>query len=1057
MTLTNSTISGNYAGYGGFVYGPFFGGGGNLGAYGDGGGIFANSGAVTLTNSTVSGNGVNRFGNGFSGGITAGSGSVFLNNSTISENSGTGIRASSGNVSLTNSTISGNSNDGIRAGNVYLTNSTITNNSTGVVVGNSSVVINNSIVAGNRRSSSSSFPRDLQLGPDALLTINHSLIGEGDNLGTVAGDVGNLIGTVASPLDPRLGPLADNGGPTLTHALLSSSPAFDAGSNALAVDVNGQPLTTDQRGEVRGNGLSTRLGTVDIGAFEEESEANAEVESLIVTTGQDVADRFDGVISLREAIGFANASLAGVNNDGDADGDGFVADTVTFDASVFTGGDNSVIRLTQGELVISATLSIDGTSVGGVVITGDANDDDVTIGGSHITDVDASFGGEDETASDLLDDNSRVLNFSGSTGDLTLTGLTITGGRSTGLRDEGGGIFFGSDGELSLNNSTVSGNGTNGFGSVGGGIYTRSGTVSLVNSTLSGNSTSGRSSDGGGIYTRSGVVSLVNSTLSGNSTTGGGNFSTQSNGGGIYNRYGAVSLVNSTLSGNSTTGIGAGGGLATRSGNVSLLNSTLTGNSTLGLGGGLFVINSNDNPSLTIANSIVAGNFAGTAGNPNDLVSDPDGVLTINHSLIGVTDGLIINGGNNLTGTADLPLAPLLGPLADNGGPTLTHALLPGSPAIDAGSSVLALDENGDPLTADQRGNVRIQFGTVDIGAVEFGDSLLVGDANLDGDVNFLDISPFISLLSSTSFLDEADVNRDGDVNFLDISPFISLLSNGDASASPPILLGDANQDGFVNFQDIPPFVSLLSSNGFLDEADINRDGNVNFLDVSPFVSLLSSGGTAPSNLFANNLVTPATSNETIATSQAIVVEPPVSSAVAVVPVAEPELIAPVVSTIEAPLTTQTSDAIAKTAELVKHDSIEPVEIADTVEIVPASRYVPNQVAIESTSTVASQLSTAASLPLVVTPQFSQYVNLPSAPVRFSAVEYRLPERALLSSTKPLSLVGGSASFETRANDRQFFAIDSESDSQKTGAANLLDKAFASYEDELDLNVEFSY
>ena len=75
----------------------------------------------------------------------------------------------------------------------------------------------------------------------------------------------NLIGTTADPLNPMLGALANNGGPTQTMALLPGSPAIDAGSNALAVDANGNPLTTDQRGA----GFPRIVGgTVDIGAYE---------------------------------------------------------------------------------------------------------------------------------------------------------------------------------------------------------------------------------------------------------------------------------------------------------------------------------------------------------------------------------------------------------------------------------------------------------------------------------------------------------------------------------------------------------------------------------------------------------------------------------------------------------------------------------------------------------------------------------------------------------------------------------------------------------------------
>ncbi|MEO1152235.1 MAG: hypothetical protein AAFW83_14795, partial [Pseudomonadota bacterium] len=203
-------------------------------------------------------------------------------------------------------------------------------------------------------------------------------------------------------------------------------------------------------------------------------------------------------------------------------------------------------RLTQGELVATEALNIDGSTAGGaVVITGDANNDDITIAGTDITDVAASFGGTAGAVDDLLDDNSRVLNITATTGTSTLTGLTITGGRTTGgnigvsdYSQSGGGIR--SLGDTILTNSTVSGNSTAGDGADGGGVFSF-GATTLTNSTLSGNSTAGNYADGGGVSSR-GTTTLTNSTVSGNSTAGDG-----ADGGGVYS-LGATTLTNSTVS-----------------------------------------------------------------------------------------------------------------------------------------------------------------------------------------------------------------------------------------------------------------------------------------------------------------------------------------------------------------------------------------------------------------------------------------------------------------------------------------------------------------------------
>ena len=442
--------------------------------------------------------------------------------------------------------------------------------------------------------------------------------------------------------------------------------------------------------------------------------------------------------SLRQAIFDANANPG--------------ADVIEFDESVFSGGDSSLLRLTSGELEVTDSLTIDGSTGVDVAISGDANGNDVVLAGG-ITDVDAS-------GADLLDDNSRVLNFSSETGNLTLSAVTITGGRTVG---DGAGIRAASNGVVSLSDSIVSGNSTE--GGRGGGVFLEGsgstldnfgGELKLLNSTVSQNKAEGGGyfEGGGGIATGYGsVLTVADTTVSDNSAT--------RSGGGIFSNYGMVTINNSTVSGNSADFDGGGihlyglgilpsGGFdppvrnsltltnSTISGNSSgisfsglsspdltLINSTITGNTRLGVyANGYF-----DPVSLTVRNSIVAGN-GGNEGIPSDLITGDyvnnvygtSGTTgTINHSLIGNADQVTVTGTGNLTGTAANPLDPELGPLTDNGGPTLTHALLPDSPAINAGDNSLAVDADGNPLLTDQRGDGfdRIQSGTVDLGATE--------------------------------------------------------------------------------------------------------------------------------------------------------------------------------------------------------------------------------------------------------------------------------------------------------------------------------------------------
>ena len=177
------------------------------------------------------------------------------------------------------------------------------------------------------------------------------------------------------------------------------------------------------------------LAAITVGNATDILSATADTSSIAALVANDGGDG----ISLREAIVAANNTVG--------------EDAITFDGSVFTGEDSSLIRLTQGELAITDSLTIDASTAVAVTITGDANDDDFT-NTTNITNVIRS------NFNDLLDDNSRVLNFTAPTGDLTLEGLTITGGHTTGdevnsdeeitIIHSGGGVRFLSTGALTL-------------------------------------------------------------------------------------------------------------------------------------------------------------------------------------------------------------------------------------------------------------------------------------------------------------------------------------------------------------------------------------------------------------------------------------------------------------------------------------------------------------------------------------------------------------------------------------------------------------------------------
>ncbi|MCP4357211.1 MAG: hypothetical protein GY796_04230 [Chloroflexi bacterium] len=273
--------------------------------------------------------------------------------------------------------------------------------------------------------------------------------------------------------------------------------------------------------------------------------------------------------------------------------------------------------------------------------------------------------------------------------------LTINEATLTGSSKSRGGAIHNDRSMVTLNYSTVSGNSAV---LAGGGIYSYDGTVTLNHSTINGNLVSHSSvGDGGGISIYEGTLMLNNSTVSGNSAN--------DEGGGIYIRNGALTLNNSTVSGNTAYN---GGGIYSYSvyaNPVTLNNSTVSGNYASNDGGGIYAYYG----MITLNRSVISGN---NAANNGDEIYDKSGHLTgNNYNVIGY-DGLARTYGFTPTtapyGTDVIPAGPLntvLEGLADNDGPTLTHALADVSPAIDL---ILTSNNACDPgVSTDQRGAVR--------------------------------------------------------------------------------------------------------------------------------------------------------------------------------------------------------------------------------------------------------------------------------------------------------------------------------------------------------------
>jgi parallel beta-helix repeat protein len=360
---------------------------------------------------------------------------------------------------------------------------------------------------------------------------------------------------------------------------------------------------------------------------------------------------------------------------------------VTIDA----GGKSRVFAIDRGVTASLSGLTITGGSDqrggGGVY-----SDGALTLTGCTISGNSAGFGGglENDATATLQDctisGNSATFSGGGLENDATATLQDCTiSGNSAG---NAGGVY--ATGSLTLTDCTVSGNDAD--DGAGGLSADRSGSVTLTGCTISGNSAG--VGDGGGILS-SVPVTLTGCTISGNSASRGGGLEIEA----------TVTLQDCTISGNSAF---QAGGLEGYFATATLQDCTISGNSATARGG--IAVGYVNATSLT--GTIVAGNRGG----------DIAGSVAGSNNLIGTggSGGLTNGVDGNLVGVAD----PLLAPLGPYGGPTETIALLPGSPAIGAGTAISG-------ITTDQRGVAR-PTDHPDVGAFQdrgFTISVVSGDA----------------------------------------------------------------------------------------------------------------------------------------------------------------------------------------------------------------------------------------------------------------------------------------------------------------------------------------
>ncbi len=522
------------------------------------------------------------------------------------------------------------------------------------------------------------------------------------------------------------------------------------------------------------SGYSIRVRSADTGSLFVEKVFTINVINLneMPTEFLVTNDADSGTGSFRQAV---------INSNGNPG-----ADTVSFHPTFFATA--KTIALTTGELAFTESVTITGPTGG------------VTVSGNNA---------------------SRVFNLAMlGTGSVLISEVTIAGGKASG----GAGILANDD-NLTLTRCTISNNISTDPTYQGGGVSTggAAGTWNFIDSTFSGN-TGGR---GGAIYFfTSGTLNMTGCTVSGNKSTN------ANGGGGLYNYQNTATIINSTFSGNEAAG-GAGGAIQIYSNaNVTVRNSTITGNTAATVGGG---INQQFGGILSLSSTIVAGNTAGSAAG-SDLAS----LGAVNDggdsNLIGIMDpanNVTLTGVGNLTGTKAAPLDAKLGLLAANGGPTLTHSILAGSPALNTGnnSNMLSTDQRGIGFLRESEaadiGALEVQAKAPTVSAVQVNDGSAQRSMVTSLKINFSEAVTFPSGINAAFQLNRTGPSSPtGSVSLsavqLGNTVTITFVAGGSVGIDPAGSLRDGRYDLTV-------FASKVTSNGLALDGDGNGTGGDDF------------------------------------------------------------------------------------------------------------------------------------------------------------------------------------------------------------------------------------
>ncbi len=597
---------------------------------------------------------------------------------------------------------------------------------------------------------------------------------------------------------------------------------------------------------------------------------------LLSITVNTLVDENNGIgvggISLREAIAAASAgetidfSVAGVINlthgellinknltiagpganflTIDASGNDPTPNSVLDDGDTTDDGDGSrVFNVDDGNSISDKTISISGLTLRG----GDVGAATPRPGGAirslenlMLSDLTMTDNHSIGVLSNPTFRGGGAIYLATTTGTSLLSNLQIVGNSSL---SEGGGMDIDATGtaHVTISDSRiVSNRSVDAGGGVSLSAHSGNPTIEVLRTSVINNTAiripNGGVIGGGGVaifcdLSQNPLISIIDTTISGNATDGrGGGVSVS-----MQSSTGSVVIANSTVSGNQADESGGGIGVTSNpAGTIKVESSTIADNmlNVIPAAGATIAAGMDVGGTAIVQGSVLANNLAMSSDPTNPLPSDvgvtPNSTLTLSYSLVGVSNGAaIVDSGGNFIGTASSPINPLLGPLADNGGSTMTHALLVGSVAFNAGDPSIAFS----PIDFDQRGTgyVRVSGGRIDMGAFELQvpGPALPGDYNLNTIVDAADYVLWRKTVGTTGVVAYAGADGDGDAT-VDQDDYGVWRAHFGQTLFGPVQTGDYNRDQAANAADYVVWRKTVGTNvGNYGGADGSGNGSV--------------------------------------------------------------------------------------------------------------------------------------------------------------------------------------------------------------------------------------